>query len=75
MMQGPPKKRGRSVITTSHILVAIGYICVQITAVFQSAAALRHQLVRGVTIHQHEIIAMQCLTTLSEGKSMKVIIV
>ena len=34
--------------------------------------ALHASISLGVTIHQHEIVAMECLDVLSEEKSMKV---
>ena len=63
MKNGPPNRRSEY-CTASGIAIFIS----------DSVDVLRHQLIRGVTIHQHEVIAMECITTLGEGKSMKVIV-
>ena len=66
IQNGPPKRRG-SYIT--NIAMIMNYILILSTII---TADLRHQSIRGVTCHQHEIIAIQCLEELSHGKSMKV---
>ena len=62
MINGPPKKRSKYT----------RLLCIACILLLTFAGGLRHQSVLGVTIHQHEIVAMQCLDVLSEEKSMKV---